>query len=210
MPVWVAVAIGLGSGLAGTLVRIAYERTADLRTRMIDAADEFSTGTSRAIAAIDDFHRALDRVPVNELSKIDLAFPQQFEGELPEPLDAAWLVLRDATDAVAERLARVHLLFGTPQTSPAGSVADTLVVNLRFVRGFLRVHPTIVTQSENRSVYDAAADAVRTLHQDFNLWARKELRGGALWSLRQRSLVVRHRVWRSRNAQKGIQTLERL
>jgi len=44
MPTWlVALIVGLGSGLAGTFIRVAHERGAELRTRMLEAADDFVT-----------------------------------------------------------------------------------------------------------------------------------------------------------------------
>lgn len=44
-PTWVtvvvALAAGLASGLLATMLRISHDRGAELRTRMVDAADEF-------------------------------------------------------------------------------------------------------------------------------------------------------------------------
>lgn len=45
MPVWAAILVGVGSGLlsglAGTLLTITHERGAEMRTRMLTAAEEF-------------------------------------------------------------------------------------------------------------------------------------------------------------------------
>jgi hypothetical protein len=40
--------VGLVAGVLGTYVRIRYERGAEIRTRMLDAADEFVTAMTRA------------------------------------------------------------------------------------------------------------------------------------------------------------------
>lgn len=45
----VAVLSGIGAGLVTTALRISHERGAELRGRMLDAADEFST---RVVAAL--------------------------------------------------------------------------------------------------------------------------------------------------------------
>ena len=52
MPSWVVALlvafVGLTAGLVGTFARIAYDRGAELRTRMLDAADEFVTAMTAA------------------------------------------------------------------------------------------------------------------------------------------------------------------
>lgn len=49
MPTWlVALIVGLGSGVLGTFARIAHERGAELRSRMLDASDDFVTALTRA------------------------------------------------------------------------------------------------------------------------------------------------------------------
>jgi hypothetical protein len=54
VPLWAAIVIGFGSGLFATGMRISYERTAELRSRMIQAADEFATAAFRTIAGLRD------------------------------------------------------------------------------------------------------------------------------------------------------------
>src|SRR5207249_2925961 len=105
MPVWAAILIGLGSGLLGVLVRIAYERGAEMRSRQIQAADDFLS------AAVPFF-----------LDIRDIQLPVLFarEGIITPPgpraasksADEAIRDLQLAADELELRLARVQLLFG--------------------------------------------------------------------------------------------------
>ncbi|HEY8792262.1 MAG TPA: hypothetical protein VIL96_05230, partial [Gaiellaceae bacterium] len=63
MPVWAALLIALAGTAAGAAVawwvawmRISFEREESLRSRMLDAADEFSASATRAQNAL---HRVL-------------------------------------------------------------------------------------------------------------------------------------------------------
>jgi hypothetical protein len=66
VPLWAAILIGLGSGLIGTVARISYERTAELRTRMIEADDGFSASVFRALAAWRDVIYAVEEAEKGE------------------------------------------------------------------------------------------------------------------------------------------------
>ena len=48
-PTWAVIVVAVASGLLGTLLTISHERAAELRTRMLNAADEFATGTVTAL-----------------------------------------------------------------------------------------------------------------------------------------------------------------
>jgi hypothetical protein len=58
VPLWQALLLGFGAaavgGLLVTWLRISHERTAELRTRMIQAADEFAGAAFRTIAPMRD------------------------------------------------------------------------------------------------------------------------------------------------------------
>jgi hypothetical protein len=57
-PLWVTLLVGLAAGVAGTLVsttlQISHERTRELRSRMLAAADEFVVTGERAAFASDN------------------------------------------------------------------------------------------------------------------------------------------------------------
>jgi hypothetical protein len=90
VPVWVAIVVGLGSGLASsmvsTLMTISHERAAEFRSRMLQAAEDF---LRRAEAA-----RRLVRRPRSTAAE--------------EPLDA----LLDAWDDLVSATIMIELLFG--------------------------------------------------------------------------------------------------
>ncbi len=90
VPVWVAVVVGLGSGLissiVSTLLTISHERAAEFRSRMLQAAEDF---LRRAEAV-----RRLARRPRGTAAG--------------EPLDA----LLDAWDDLVSAVVLVELLFG--------------------------------------------------------------------------------------------------
>lgn len=49
----ITVIVAIVSGLAGTMLRISFDRGAEIRTRMLNAADEFSIAT---ITALQEMH----------------------------------------------------------------------------------------------------------------------------------------------------------
>jgi hypothetical protein len=152
---WAYLLVGLAGGAVGSLLttwmRISYDRGAELRQHMIDAADQFSTATLAALSqarnAAGEIRRStapLDDAPIKEL--LDLA--------------------NDAVDDVLGKQARVHLLFG--DESDAGVAATAIGTRLRNLGGVLDQSPDSVRDHEARSTYSRYFDDVREQHTKFN------------------------------------------
>jgi hypothetical protein len=77
VPVWAAVVIGLGSGVAsglfGTLLSISHQRGAELRSRRLDAASEF-------LRRAEEVRRLARRG--NQNPEFSVAFVRRTSGEL--------------------------------------------------------------------------------------------------------------------------------
>jgi hypothetical protein len=114
VPLWAAIVIGFGSGLAGTVTRIAYERTAELRSRMITGADDFSTAAADALAAVN--------AGVRTLAEDLRGLTERFSAAQEHASDK--VVLADA------RVNRVYLLFGVAAESRAALAAFDLMQQL--------------------------------------------------------------------------------
>lgn len=97
---WELVVVGLVSGAAGalltTLLRIRHERSEQLRDRMIEAADDCSTGLQQALMA-------LGNITAEDADDIRLS------GKLPKMISEG----RRRKDEVLARMGRIQLLFGT-------------------------------------------------------------------------------------------------
>jgi hypothetical protein len=109
-PTWAVVLVGLASGLAGslvtTLLTISHERAAELRTHMLNAADEFST---RTVAALQAARNVAGEIRNRDAPILDAA-TGRFTAEIQKQFDD----VNDAVNDVLAKQARVHLLFGTP------------------------------------------------------------------------------------------------
>lgn len=112
MPGWVVALlvalVGLAGAVLGTYVRIVHERSAEIRTRMLDAADSFVTAMTSASDAFDKAQLKvgvwahISRMPgVDEL----LAAREQEGAEAHDVASTAWSIAR-------ERVPRIGLLFG--------------------------------------------------------------------------------------------------
>jgi len=117
-PLWVTLFVGLGAGVLGSLLtttlRIRHEREADLRSRMLEAADEFVAAATKANERIGTLalRRSLAEVRAGEGG--NLAAPAQADLDALNPL---W---DDASASLAEtlrRLPRIRLLFGVDAAS---------------------------------------------------------------------------------------------
>jgi hypothetical protein len=113
--------VGLSGGLIGTFARIAHDRGADLRARMLDAADDFVTALIRAHEAIES--AALPTGLWVEIAWMDLTdeMSQDRQGRVTE----AHAVASAAWEASRQRVPRVALLFGVDSTADkAARLAD--------------------------------------------------------------------------------------
>ena len=118
-PTWAVVLVGLGSAVIGslftTLATISHERAAELRTRMLNAADEFSTEANTAIQQMYVASLEIRKAPLD----------QGYSQEIRTHLDK----VSEAVDDTAAKQARINLLFG--YDSPAGEAASNAVTWLR-------------------------------------------------------------------------------
>jgi phage baseplate assembly protein W len=115
------VVIGLLSGAAGalltTVLRISHERAAELRTRMLEAADNF---VAAAASGTDVMHRTSLKVfPIRTFgADMSDAVARPLEKDAEVALSEA----REVFGAVIRHLPRIRLLFGVD--SPATHEAD--------------------------------------------------------------------------------------
>jgi uncharacterized membrane protein len=108
MPTWlVALLVGLLSGLAGTLLRLQHERSADLRARMLEAADDFVTAFTEAREAIE---KAVRTVQVQD-SLANEEIPDDMRREWLDERKASISAAQDQTDALKRLQPRIELLF---------------------------------------------------------------------------------------------------
>jgi hypothetical protein len=169
VPLWAALLIGLGGGLVGTIARIGYERTAELRTRMIVASDEFSTAVADALGVILEATRVYD-------------------DEKPGNLVSLSRTLDEKVNVVNQRLSRVHLLIGVPEDSPAGAWAGVCASGLRNAASLLRgrSRPDPDDRWSLQQFIGAECD-VQEAQLEFSRHARREIRAGTLFAVRVRT-----------------------
>jgi hypothetical protein len=107
VPLWAALLVGLGGGVLGTLLTVSHERGAEMRTRMLDAADDYVHGSMQMANAARDLKYAL-------LSRQRLNPPD-------DELDALLAELRESADELSLTLARIQLLFGASSATWANA-----------------------------------------------------------------------------------------
>jgi hypothetical protein len=96
IPLWATLLIGFGAGVAGTLLTLVQQRGAEMRTRQLEAADEYLTESIRSGLAARDLREALSSNPPAPAERLD---------ELGRGLD-------EVSDRLILVVARVVLLFG--------------------------------------------------------------------------------------------------
>jgi hypothetical protein len=174
-PTWAYLLVGLAGGAIGSLLttwmRISYDRGAELRLRMIEAADQFSTGTLEALARIRNAAGEIrkDAAPLDDGS--------WWREDIREVLDAG----NDAVDDLLAKQARVHLLFG--DQSDAGVAATAIGVRLRNLNGTLEQRPDSIRDHNTMSAYSRYFDEVREQHATVNSAALAALKQ-TWWSQR--------------------------
>jgi hypothetical protein len=180
----IGIAAGLGGGLLGTMARISYERTAELRTRMIEAADDFSTNVFRTIAGLRDAHRRIDQHADYVINPV---------GEWHPAIQQVIDQVAELADHLHERLARLELLFGPSEESHASEHANNIVVAVRNCQNAIRQYPHSVTGDPTartdrpaRQKFNENYARLVTEHSPFSSAARREIRAGFLASLWRR------------------------
>lgn len=151
MPTWAAVLIALGGGIFGVLVRIAHDRGAELRSRMLDAADEFLAVSTPAL---------LDLGYVSPTILSGGAFQTIRSGGGKSPDDAMG-DLHEAAEHLQLRLARVLLLFG--EDSPAAESARAVAGGLRDATNSLEYFKVSSAEGGDEEV----ADHVRAMYKEW-------------------------------------------
>ncbi len=114
MPDWaITLLAALVGGVIGTigstLLRISHERSAELRTRMLEVADEF---VAAAMNAVD---RAIEHDLKYSLRKLEAEARTgrpALSAEHRQEIDELWDIMSEAVRETLRRLPRIRLLFG--------------------------------------------------------------------------------------------------
>jgi hypothetical protein len=158
----VAVLVAIASGLGATLLTISHERGAELRGRMLDAADEFST---RAVAALNVARNSFGEILVLS-GEGPYVESDTIRSEIQEAIDRLGLAVAEAQ----ARQARVRLLFG--DESAAGLAAAEMITSLRDIELTIHQWPYLSTEDFERD-----HDTVLSAQAKFNRSALQQLRG---------------------------------
>jgi hypothetical protein len=161
---WITVIVAIVSGLAGTMLRISHDRGAELRSRMLNAADEFSIAVVAALSRMRNTAGEVIGAPPRPL--ITRPYTVVFEKELDE--------VNDAVADALEKLARVHLLFG--DLSNTGRTARAVVDHLRNMDMALNQRPDSIRTPKQRVLYNQNTEQAVANHGDFNRAALRALR----------------------------------
>jgi hypothetical protein len=164
-PTWAVLLVALGSGLLGIWLQISHERGAEIRTRMLDAADQFSTGV---VAALQEARNAAGEVKKAEPPLIE-SNAHRFKKDVQTRLDVA----NQAVDHVLAMRARVHLLFG--DQSHAGIAATGVVAHLRNMGMALEDWPNSIRDYEAEGRYSRNFQGALEQHEGFNRAARHSI-----------------------------------
>jgi hypothetical protein len=191
--------VGLAAGVLGTYVRIVHERSTDIRTRMLDAADAFVTAMT---AAADELGTAALRVGlwvhISRAVGVDAHLAER-EGEA----EAAHEEASSAWSAANQRVPRIGLLFGVddPAALLAVRAADELgeaVIGLARLRS--EAYDSELGEDELSARNEATIEdthrrlaSTRDLMAEFSRAARMAIVGRPPWHLlaRPRATAVR-------------------
>jgi hypothetical protein len=132
-PLWVTVLVGVASGLAGTLVTISHERSAELRSRKLAAAEDF-------VAEVGKLVNALSR-PAGV----------QFSDNIA--------AMKRATNLADIAIVRLVLLFG----SRSGAVFDArkIIEDAEYALDLIEGDPTDQSADHERAISAAIDDVLR-------------------------------------------------
>ncbi len=180
MSVWVAALLGFVGGLATLLLRMRHERAAELRTRMLEAADDFVSAYTTAREALRD-------------AEINLRSAESFLSEdILEPLPKEWrderaaadAAARAACDALKHRSPRIALLFGAhtpPHASGSAAYLSLSMVEMSLSLGPQESPEKQESEDERRSADSKQAD---TSLGNFSRQAREAILEST-WSIRR-------------------------
>jgi hypothetical protein len=204
--VWQAILVaalaGVGGGLLGTWARIRYERTAELRSSMIQAADDFATAAFRTIAGIRDLPKM-----IQDLGDVVL-IPVRDKGKLKfhPDVEQATAIAVGLADELQERFARVQVLFGIQGESAATLHAWIAIVSVRNCVNVLRMAPgsllpNVTPDDAGLKQWNENFSRVVNELDSFSQSARREIRAGSIAAAWRRvwngPLFHRLRVWRA-------------
>lgn len=184
MTIVVAIVVGLASGLITTLLSLSHDRAADLRTRMLDAADDFVAGFATARDAIQRAETRYSTIvwllSLEDEDAINDAYRRELAQEQKEVRTAA----RQAYDEVQRREPRLRLLFGTDSLT----VRAATMAHISLSRA---VHALDMPVKEGDVAESKREDRARTSKaiDDFSRYARSAITESP-WSWR--------RPWRQR------------
>lgn len=128
MPAW-AIAllvafVGLASAAIGTFANIAHDRSKDLRTRMLDAADEFVTAVTRA-------HEVIETAALHTGAWVEIAWMEMSDAMREDRQGQSETTRATASaewESARQRVPRIALLFGidSPTAEAARRIDDAL------------------------------------------------------------------------------------
>jgi hypothetical protein len=177
-PTWAVILVGLGSAVLGSLLTtfltISHERAAEFRSRMLNAADQFSTA---AIAARQQTRDTAGTIMDDDTSLVDEA--GSFKPSIKAQLDAA----NRAVDDVFAKEARVHLLFAGQ--SAASIAAAGAAAHLQHMLMALEHRPNSIHDLGAMLTYSRNFSGTQEQHEKFNREARIAIRD-TWWSRFQR------------------------
>jgi hypothetical protein len=114
---------GAGGGAVATLLRIGYERGENFRSRLVAAADDFSTALAAALLEMNEAHGYLERGAISSAA---------------EPLKLA----RKSMDQAHTYLARVELYLVTTRRQATQPVTQSSTYGKRATSSPMRILQT--------------------------------------------------------------------
>jgi hypothetical protein len=160
-PTWAVILVGVTTGALASLVTavvtVSHERAAELRSRMLNAADEFSTASIVALQQTRDVAGMImeDKTPL-------LDETGSFKAKIKAQLDAP----NKAVDDVFAKEARVHLLFA--DQSSASIAAAGATAQLRNMLMALEHRPNSIHDHGAQLMYSRNFSGTQEQHQKFN------------------------------------------
>ena len=121
-----------------------HERAAELRTRMLEAADDFVSAYTTAREALGDAAIALRSAE----SFLGEDVPEPLATELRDEREAAKAAAREACDALKHRSPRIALLFG--EHTPAHRSGRLAYLSLSMVEMSLSLGPQESPEEQER------------------------------------------------------------